>query len=148
MSGRGLIPLAIPFIIGLVFLVATIVTFARTLVFIVGATRTEATFVGAVAKRGGNHGGTFLHPQFTFTTEDGRRIIFTSPSGSTDQPYEDGQKVLVLYDAHDPAHAEIDSIGNVWLATLLLAPFALLFTIIPAAVFVLTRRQTPVVDLQ
>jgi hypothetical protein len=147
MSGRGIVPFAIPFIVGVAFLLGTVVTFARTLIFVAGANKTEATYVSSVARAGGNHGGTFLHPQFTFTTQDGRIVTMTSSSGATDQPYDNGQKVAVLYDAHDPSHAEIDSVLTLWLATLLLAPFALMFTTIAAAVFLLIRRRRIAADL-
>ena len=142
MSGRGIVPFAIPFVIGIAFLAATLVTFTRTLIFVTGANRAEASFVGAVATRGGSHGGSFLHPQFTFTTDQGRIVTTTSMSGSTDQPYESGQKVGVLYDPSDPAHAEIDSVLTLWVAPLVLLPFALMFTFIPAGVFLgISRRR-------
>jgi Protein of unknown function (DUF3592) len=148
MSGRKIIPIAIPFAIGLVFLAATAVVVVRTLIFVAGANRTEAIFVGSVAKSGGNHGGSFLHPRFSFTTEDGRTVTITSSSGSTDQPYEPGEKVRVFYDPRDPADAEIDSVGDLWLPTLVLAPFALMFTLIPGTIFLLMRRQEPVACLE
>ncbi|PCE22020.1 hypothetical protein BWP39_20325 [Paraburkholderia acidicola] len=130
-----------PFIIGLICLVAFAVTFTQTLSFVVHATRTEGAFVGAVAKSGGNHGGSFLYPQAQFTTPDGRTFKATSRSGSTDQPYADGDAIPVLYDPNNPGHAEIESIW-LWIGPLALALFALFFCGIPAIVFFYLRKKS------
>ncbi len=140
MSGRRSTALLIPFVVGLLFLSGAAVTFARTLNFVIGASRTEASFAGSVSKSGGNHGGRFLYPRFRFIAADGRTRTVTSRSGSTDQPYGDGDKITVLYDPRDPEHAEIDSIW-LWIAPLFLAPFGLFFSAIPAIVWLLLRRK-------
>ena len=129
------------FIIGLMFLAGTAVTLTQTLTFVVHATRTEGAFVGAVAKSGGNHGGTFLYPQAQFTTPDGQTFKATSKSGSTDQPYADGDPITVLYDPQDPGHAEIESIW-LWIGSLVLGSFGLLFSAIPAIVFFYLRKKS------
>ena len=97
-----------------------------TLAFALRAHAAQGVFDGSVERRGGNHGGTFLHPQFRFRSDDGREVIFTSNVGSTDQPYEDGQRVRLLYDPKDPTHAFRDSLWDLWLAPLVTLPFAAL----------------------
>jgi len=134
------VALAVPFVIGLLFAIATIVTFSRTVLFVAGAARTEATYVGSVSRAGGRSGGTFLYPQFRFITEGGQAVTVTSRNGSTDQPYADGAAVSVLYDPAQPEQARPDSI-MIWIVPLCLAPFALLFGRIPAAVLILSRRR-------
>ena len=129
------------FLIGLIFLAVTAVALTQTLAFVVHATRTEGAFVGAVAKSGGNHGGTFLYPQAQFITPDGRTFKATSRSGSTDQPYADGAPITVLYDPNNPAHAEIESIW-LWIGSIIPGAFGLLFSVIPAIVFFSLRKRS------
>ena len=132
--------LAAPVIIGLLFAVAAIVTFAQAALFVAGAVRTDAIYVGSVSRAGGRSGGTFLYPQFRFTTDRGQAVTMTTRNGSTDQPYADGETVSVLYDPVQPDHAKLDSF-MIWIVPLGLTPFALLFSLIPAAVFILGRRR-------
>ena len=143
MPRSSLIALLIPFAIGLPFLIGAAITFVQVAAFVASATKTEATYVGSVAQSGGNHGGTFLHPRFRFTTRDGRVRTITSTFGSTDQPYDDGDQVELLYDPQRPEHAKVDSF-QLWLTPLFLAPFGVFFTGIPAIVFLATRnRRSP-----
>jgi Protein of unknown function (DUF3592) len=139
MSRRSLIAILVPFAIGLLLLIGAAVTFARVAIFVRGAAETEATFVGGVARIGGSHTGSFLYPRFRFTAPDGRVITITASSGSTDQPYDDGERVVVLYDPFHPEDAELDSL--LWMTPLFLVPFALLFTAIPAIIFIVMRRR-------
>ena len=138
MNGRR-IALAVPLVIGLLFAVAAMATFVRTALFVAGAARTDATFVGSVSRAGGRSGGTFLYPQFRFTTDRGQVVTMTSSSGSTEQPYADGETAPVLYDPSHPERAELDTY-MVWIVPLFLAPFALVFTLVPAGFIALSRR--------
>ncbi|HEY3848891.1 MAG TPA: DUF3592 domain-containing protein [Acetobacteraceae bacterium] len=131
------------FIIGLPFLAGAAVTLVQRVMFVMGSTKAEATYTGSVDEIGGNHGGTFLHPQLRFTTSDGQVVSITSSFGSTGQPYGDGEKVPVLYDPRHPEHAEVESF-MLWLPPLFLAPFGLLFCGIPALIFVTTRNRPSV----
>ena len=94
-----------------------------TLVFVSRARPVEATYVGSVARAGGDHGGTFLYPQFRFTTADGHDLTFTSRSGSTDQPFGEAQKLRVLYNPSQPWQARRDSLLDLWAAPLFLSLF-------------------------
>jgi hypothetical protein len=110
-----------------------------------GTTTAQASFAGSKVRRGGSHGGAFYYRQFSFRTRDGRQVAFVAGIGFTDQPYVDRQRVTIVYDPANPEHAELASFWSLWAVTLFLAPFALLFTGIPAAVFVLMRGRR---DLQ
>jgi hypothetical protein len=140
MSKGSTAAVAVPFFIGFLFTAAAIVTFTQAALFVSGAVRTDATFVGNVARPGGNSGGTFLYPRFRFTTDHGQVITMTSRNGSTNQPYSDGEMLPVLYDPAQPEHAKVDSF-MIWIVPLCFAPFALMFTLIPAGVFILRRRR-------
>jgi hypothetical protein len=98
------ITFAILLTIGLAFCAGTLIAAADTLLFLHRATRTQAQFVGAVDHIGGNHGGTFLCPQFLFHTPDHQAVTYTSTSCSTAQPYADNQVVPLF---NDPAHPQI-----------------------------------------
>ena len=138
---RFSLPLAIPFAVGLVLLAVTLFTVATTLAFVSRAERAEAGFVGSEARVGGNHGGTFLYPSFAFRTKDGQRIVVRSTSGSTDQPYADGQAAAVLYLPSEPEAARLDSFVDLWAGSTATAIAGVLLTGIPAAVFVGMRRR-------
>jgi hypothetical protein len=145
MAARSLIPIAILFAIGPTFLAATAVSFISTARFLAGTTTAQASFAGSKVRRGGSHGGAIYYRQFSFRTRDGRQVAFVAGIGFTDQPYVDRQRVTIVYDPANPEHAELASFWSLWAVTLFLAPFALLFTGIPAAVFVLMRGRR---DLQ
>jgi hypothetical protein len=145
MAARSLIPIAILFAIGPIFLAATAVSFISTARFLAGTTTAQASFAGSKVRRGGSHGGAFYYRQFSFRTRDGRQVAFVAGIGITDQPYVDRRRVTIVYDPANPEHAELASFWSLWAVTLFLAPFALLFTGIPAAVFVLMRGRR---DLQ
>jgi len=140
MSKSSIVAVAVSFFIGLLLTAATIVTFTQAAFFVSAAVRADATYIGSVSRAGGRSGGTFLYPQFRFTTNDGQAVTMTSRNGSTDQPYGDGETVSVLYDPAQPEHAKRDSF-MIWIVPLCLAPFALMFTLIPAGVFILGRRR-------
>jgi hypothetical protein len=143
MSRSTRLGLLIPFAIGLPFLIGTAITFIQVVIFVSSATKTQAIYAGSVAHAGGSHGGTFLYPRFRFTAQDGRTVTITSTFGSTSQPYDDGEKVPVLYDLRHPEHAKPDSF-QLWLTPLFLAPFGILLTGIPAIVFItIKNRESP-----
>lgn len=99
---------------------ACLAVLAPTLGFVARAHPAEGIYVGSVARVGGGHGGTFLHPQFRFRTREGREVTFTSEGGSTDQPFSDGQRVRVLYDPASPHSARRDDFADLWLGPLAL----------------------------
>ncbi len=109
----------------------TVLVGGRQAAFVFRASKATATFDGAIARTGGNHGGTFLYPQFKFVTKDGQAVEMTSKIGSTDQPYDDGQKDSVLYDPQHPSQAVLDHFWILWAPTVVLG----LITFIPAFLF-------------
>ncbi len=128
---RNRLPFKILWSIEMVFLALMLFVGGKQALFVLHASRAMGTFVGSVAHSGGNHGGTFLYPRFQFTTQNGQTMTFTSRNGSTDQPYNDGQQVPILYDPGAPAHAVIDSFWSLWTGTLFLSGFVLGFLGLP-----------------
>ncbi|MBR0725359.1 DUF3592 domain-containing protein [Bradyrhizobium manausense] len=113
-------------LVGLVLLGLGLFDLGRTIAFLARAEQTEARFAGAIARSGGNHGGTFLYPTFQFVTRDGRAMTVTSPSGSTAQPYADGERVGIAYDPQRPEDARLLSFLTLWIAPTLLCAAGLL----------------------
>lgn len=137
---RRNVPAIVILCIGLLFLAATMASLIPTLLFLGHATATQATFASSVARPGGRNGGTFYYPRFTFRTSDGQERTLTSSSGSTDQPYQRGQRVTAYYDPHQPDRSVLASFWTLWAGTAFLAPFAALFTGIPTVVLLLDAR--------
>lgn len=113
---------------GLLVLGLGLYELGSTAAFLTRAEQTDARFVGAAARRGGNHGGTFLYPRFEFRTADGRSITFTSSSGSTDQPYSDGERVKIIYDPRRPEDARLMSFLTLWITPTLLCAAGLVLS--------------------
>ncbi len=135
------VPLAVVFGVGLILFVVWLAVLVPTLAFVSSATSAEGVYRGSEARIGGLHGGTFLHPQVRFVTPDGRVVDVVAKSGSTDQPYSDGQRLRVLYDPAHPEHARLDSFFELWAGPVFLAPFALLPLLISAGLYVAARRR-------
>ena len=132
-------------LVGLILLGLGLLDLGGTIAFLAGAEQTEARFVGAVARSGGNHGGTFLYPTFQFTTRDGRVMTFTSPAGSTAQPYADGEQVRIAYDPQRPDDARLLSFLTLWIAPTLLCAAGILLSggaLLVRAALARQRRRT------
>ncbi|WP_246562900.1 DUF3592 domain-containing protein [Bradyrhizobium liaoningense] len=99
-----------------------------TIAFLARAEHAEGRFAGAVARVGGNHGGTFLYPTFQFVTTDGRSVTFTASSGSTVQSYSDGERVKIVYDPRRPEDARLMSFLTLWISPFLLCAAGLMFS--------------------
>ncbi|WP_283842037.1 DUF3592 domain-containing protein [Bradyrhizobium sp. KB893862 SZCCT0404] len=128
-------------LIGLVLLGLGLFETGGVVAFLARAEQAEARFAGAVARSGGNHGGTFLYPTFQFQTADGRPITFTSSSGSTSQPYAEGERVRIAYDPRRPEDARLLSFLTLWIAPILLCAAGLLLAGGAIAVRIALARQ-------
>jgi len=115
-------------LVGLILLGLGLFDLGSTIAFLARAEQTEARFAGAIARSGGNHGGTFLYPTFQFATLDGRVMTFKSSSGSTAQPYVDGERVRIAYDPQRPEDARLLSCLTLWIAPTLLCAAGLLLS--------------------
>ncbi|MGY8631814.1 DUF3592 domain-containing protein [Bradyrhizobium sp. 14AA] len=128
MSKSAIVLFASVVLVGLVSLGLGLFEFGSTIAFLARSERTEARFAGAGARSGGNHGGTFLYPTFEFVTQDGRAMTFASSSGSTGQPYADGERVGIAYDPRRPEDARLLSFLTLWIVPSLLCGAGLLLT--------------------
>jgi uncharacterized protein DUF3592 len=113
---------------GLVLFGLGLLDLGSTIAFLARAEQTDARFAGAVARSGGNHGGTFLYPTFQFAARDGRVITLTSSAGSTAQPFAEGELVRIAYDPQRPEDARLLSFLTLWIAPTLLCAAGLLLS--------------------
>jgi Protein of unknown function (DUF3592) len=88
---------------------ATLVDAAR---FVRGAERTTGTVIDLDART--SDGDLVYYPMVRFTTAGGRRVEFTSSSGSSSPP-DVGDRVEVLYDPDDPQDAQLSGFFSLWL---------------------------------
>ena len=66
-------------------------------------------------------------PRVTFTTADGRTVVFESRTASSPASYAEGDRVQVRYRAEDVSDARIDSVTGVWLSSLVTGGLTLAF---------------------
>ena len=143
MSRALKLPVKILIAIALCFTAAAAYCLVQQATFLAHANQVEGRFVGAVTQVGGNHGGSFLCPQFAFTAADQHSYTTTSTNCSTAQPYSDGQTVTIAYDRRDPRHAMLTTFFPMWLATtLFLFPALILFGIAFGIQQIPTSRTT------
>jgi len=141
MAARSLIPIAIPFAIGVIFIAAATVSFISTARFLDRAIKTQASFAGSKVSSGGSHGRALYDRQFSFRTRDGRLVTFVAAVGSAERGYVSGQRVTIVYDPANPENAELYSFWSLWAVPLFLTHLALLFTGIAAMLFVRKRGK-------
>ena len=135
------VPLGIIFGVGLILTCLWLAALVPAVMFVSRAHHAEGVFLGSEARIGGRHAGTFMHPEIRFTTPDGAVVDFVTRSGSSNQPFTDGQKMPVLYDPARPEDAKLDNFFELWAAPVFLAPFALLPLGISAYIFSVARRR-------
>ena len=95
---------------------ASAVWIAATARFVAGAERTTGTVVDLRESRFRNEDGfeeTSYFPIVTFTTPEGRAVRFES--STTNDSYDIGDRVDVLYDPDDPSDARLAALVDLWL---------------------------------
>ena len=110
----------------------------RTRTFLAGSSTAPGQVVGLVERESCDHSddredgrqqvcSTVYAPRVSFTTADGRQVVFVSGTASSPPTYAEGDRVEVRYRADDPSAARIDSVAGVWLSTLVTGGLALVF---------------------
>jgi len=112
--------MVIPIFVGLLFVVIGIGILIFSVVSIWNKHRQLANslsangFVSEFATEMGRSGHLY-YPVVQFEIPSGKTIRFRSSLGSSRTGYSVGQQVKVLYDAHNPQQAEIDTLAALWL---------------------------------
>ncbi len=105
-------------LVGIVFLVVTIITFTKTLVFLSNATKTTAVIIEIrVYNKGTNPG---YAPVFTYKDSRGQTYENVPDQRQIKLParYQVGNTIKVLYNPENPQEARIYSFGFLWLLPL------------------------------
>lgn len=78
------------------------------------------------------------YPIVEFTDRNGQSISFQSNTGSYPASYDRGDLVEVLYLPNKPRDASINSFGSLWLATIFLSSFGVIFFAIGGGIILVT----------
>lgn len=81
------------------------------------------------------------YPIVQFTDASGKRIEFTSSSGSNPPAYSRGDQVDVLYQADAPEKARINSFLSLWFGPLLVGGLGVVFTALGIVLVVVPMRR-------
>lgn len=112
--------------VGLGMLLGAFVAHHRTAVFVSHASRAQGTVTALVPQRSGDSNSVSYRPIVRFEHE-GREVQFSDSLASSPPAYYVGQTVGVLYLAHSPADARIDSFSSLWFVPALLTGMGLIF---------------------
>ncbi|WP_206613484.1 DUF3592 domain-containing protein [Parahaliea mediterranea] len=113
---------------GLLMLGGAVWGYLNTQDFIAHATRAEGEVIDLVRSRSSD--STTYRPVVTFTSADGRKVEFTSSSGSNPPSFHRGEKVTVLYRPETPERARIESFFSLWGLALILGGMGTIFTLV------------------
>lgn len=97
-------------------------------------------------ERRGSRGGTSYAPVVRFRTTDGRDVEVVSSVGGMKILWRIGKEVDVMYDAHDPQSADVDSWMTQWMPSVILAVIG--FAFLYAALKPAPKRSEPGLPLQ
>jgi hypothetical protein len=107
--------------IGIFLAVCGAGTTFRSVRLVLGGTLTQATVVGHKFEED------CYFPIVEFADHSGRSCHVTSSTGSGNKPYDEGQRVTILYNPAKPQDAVIRAFWRLWLYPLVLTAFAVLF---------------------
>jgi hypothetical protein len=118
--------------IGFIFLVVGIVFLSGTLNLVQSAVSTEGTVIKYHRSLNSKRRATY-YPIVRFTPQQGAPVEFQSQVGAGSPPAI-GSRVKVLYDPHNPQHAEIDSFVSLWLFPLIFGGSGALLILVAMAI--------------
>jgi hypothetical protein len=125
----------IPLLVGLLFFAIGIFILIYGIVALIKRRNLNANslsttgVVMAFATQMGRSGYLYF-PEVEFQLAAGQTVRFQSSVGSSAPRYDVGHQVKVLYSAHNPQEAEIDTLTSMWLLPGCMVGMGLLFTII------------------
>lgn len=131
-------------VVGVAMLAGAVYMYRDTRSFLAGAVHAQGTVVDfdrndSTDSHG--HRSVSYYPVVQFADAGGRRIEFTSNSGSNPPAYSRGEAVEVLYHADAPDKARINGFMSLWFGPLLVGGMGVLFTAIGAAMIVVPIRR-------
>jgi len=131
-------------VVGVAMLAGAVYMYKDTRSFLAGAMHAQGTVVDLERNESTDshsHRSVNYYPVVQFADAGGRRIEFTSNSGSNPPAYSRGDTVEVLYHADAPDKARINGFMSLWFGPLLVGGMGVLFTAIGAAMIVVPIRR-------
>lgn len=116
--------------LGLLLLLAALVDYAQTALFLVRAKQTVGTVVGIFTSSDPDTNSRYYCPEISYTTIKGQTIRFESNVCSAPAPYAVDDLVNLYYDPDDPYNAQIKSFGAQYLLATSFLVSGLPFTLI------------------
>jgi hypothetical protein len=126
-------------LIGVGCLIAGGVFCFRTWQF-VGSARTASGNVVRLDPSSDSHGETMYHTVFTFTDDSGSPHTVRTSYAEHPQPYNVGDRIVVLYPPYSPDDARIRSFSSLWLASVVLGGIGVVFPIAGLFAFSAARK--------
>ncbi|HEX7129392.1 MAG TPA: DUF3592 domain-containing protein [Rhodanobacteraceae bacterium] len=134
-------------VVGVAMLAAAVYMYGNTRSFLAGAVRANGTVVALQRTESLEHDDHHTYqtvsyfPIVQFTDASGKRIEFTSDSGSNPPAWSRGDHVEVLYRADAPGKPRINSFMSLWFGTLIAGGLGVVFTTIAVAMIVVPMRR-------
>jgi len=134
-------------IVGVAMLAGAVYLYKDTHSFLAGAVHAQGTVLDLQRTESLSHDGNHTYtsvsyyPMVQFSDASGRRIEFTSDSGSNPPAYSRGDTVDVLYHADAPEKARINSLMSLWFGTLIVGGLGVVFTTIGTGMIVVPLRR-------
>lgn len=134
-------------VLGVAMLAAAVYMYGNTRSFLAGAVRANGTVVALQRTESLEHDDHHTYqtvsyfPIVQFTDASGKRIEFTSDSGSNPPAWSRGDKVEVLYHADAPEKARINSFMSLWFGPLLVGGLGVVFTAVGIVLIVVPMRR-------
>ncbi|WP_299881707.1 DUF3592 domain-containing protein [uncultured Cocleimonas sp.] len=131
--------------IGLALLAGAFYFYTSTQTFLKGALSAQGTVIELVRSKSSNSSSSSssytYKPVVEFKTPAGKRIEFTSSTGSKPPSYSKGEIVEVFYDESFPQKAKINGFFYLWGPAIILGLMGVIFTLIGAAMLFMKYRK-------
>jgi len=132
------------FLVGLGISIGAFFSFSSTKAFIASADRAQGKVVSLERRVSTDSDGgqsTSYYPVVEYQLSTGKKIVFTSSSGSSPASFRVGEKVEVLYDPQDPNQAKINAFFSKWGATLILSFMGAIFSLVGGIILFFGARE-------
>jgi len=120
-------------------LVASLISFVNTKLFLSGASTTNGTVVKLVESVSDD--SITYKPFVAFKSPGGKTIEFLSSSSSNPPCYSKGAVVEVLYQESDPEQAKINDFLSLWGLSTILGVLGFVFFCVGISLFVINRKN-------
>jgi hypothetical protein len=131
-------------IVGVAMLAGAVYLYSNTRSFLAGAVHAQGTVVDLQRTESlDSHSNRSVsyYPVVQYAEAGGRKIEFTSDSGSNPPAYSRGDQVEVLYHADAPEKARINGFMSLWFGTLIVSGLGVVFTAVGTAMVVVPIRR-------